>query len=448
MRQTNFHSINIKAKTRMLIFLLFLSIFIPNMFNIRLDGFNITFGRTGVIVIFLLCFFRDEGKKYAYHKLEIICMAVFGFWIAYGIFLMLLLQTTHKNAIKELINIFFGVLIIYSIIHLIGKSEERLDYTVDIIRKLIIICILVGVVEIITGKHFATSCFRDPNHIKSLMKIYGNVNFHQATGFQYGTNDFSTFLTFFFPVFLVKDKRKIYDYFAIGGMVLICAMNSSTLCILAIILGIVLYLLKVKRVKIRYIIGIVVLFIILDTTFVRLVPQYGDRFSVTMELRNHLYNYQMGAGSSFKRFWTYIEGIRIAVDTFLIGIGPANYTNYVISHSVRKVLLNPHNLWLEILIEYGVLIFMLYMILLITIFTKMGQIYKKYNIWNALLIQIMLIDYLIIGIEPSTFLSYWYQWILIALGISTVKIFERKKNEKRKEQGSVICPGKSFSGYK
>ncbi len=57
----------------------------------------------------------------------------------------------------------------------------------------------------------------------------------------------------------------------------------------------------------------------------------------------------------------------------------------------------------------------------------MNGIYKRDRIQKALLIQVMLINYIIVGIVPSTFISYLYQWILLALGIAAVKIYGVKK---------------------
>lgn len=416
-----------KVNTKLLLFLLLLSIFIPNLFNIRLIGMNLTFGRTVVIAIFLFCLCKDNGRIFFRHKLESITVIIFGCWLTYGTLLMLLTKSMHKAAAKELINIFFGVLIIYCMIRLIGDSREMLDCAVVFTEKLIMFCVLVGIYEIITGRHLAASIFCDLNHIKSLTEIYGNINFHQATGFQYGTNDFSAFLTFFFPIFLLKDRRGICDYLMIGGIAFICAVNSSTLCILTIILSIAFYLIKEKRVKARHIIGIVISFIVLYTVLTWVRARYGNTFSLTADLQNHLYNYQKGNGSSYKRFWTYVQSILIGIDTFFLGIGPANFSNYIISGSYRKVLLNPHNLWLEIFTEYGALIMVCYVTLLFVIYRKAGHIYKRYGIQKALLIQMMLMGYLIVGIVPSTFISYWYQWILVALGISAIKLYETKK---------------------
>lgn len=416
-----------KVNIKLQLFLLLLSIFMPNLFNVRLIGMNLTFGRTIVVATFFLCFCRDSGKILFRHKLETIVTIFFGFWLVYGASLMLLTESMHKEAMKELTNIFFGVLIIYCMIRLIDDSREMLHYTVNIIEKLIIICIFVGLFEIITGKHLDTSIFCDLNHMNLLIDIYGNVNSHQATGFQYGTNDFSAFLIFFFPIFLLKSKRKIHDYLMIGAIVFICAINSSTLCILTIILGMGFYLVNEGEIKAGHIIGGIISFIIVYAVLLWVKSRYGNTFSLTSDLQNHLHNYQMGGGSSYRRFWTYVESIVIGVNTYFMGIGPANFTNYITSGPVGKLLLNPHNLWLEIYTEYGILIAVIYVTLLFVLFKKAGHIYKKGSVREALLIQIMLMDYMIVGIVPSTFISYWYQWILIALGIVTIKIYEIKK---------------------
>ncbi len=417
-----------KANTRALqLWLLFLSIFMPNLFNIRLIGMNLTFGRTAVVVIFFLCLYRDGRKLVFRDKLEAACMAFFSCWVLYGILLMLLRGMIHKEAIKEITNIFMGAMMVYSILRLIGDSGEMLCCAVDILRKLAGICVVVGIFEILSGRHLETSCFCDSSYIRTISQIYGEVNFYQATGFQYGTNDFCSFLVFFFPVFLNHRKQKWFDYLMIGAIAVICAVNSATLCMLTLILGLSFYYFKKQKMKFRNILQILAVLMLLFAVQDWLQSVNGNVFSLTAELENHLNNYRAGGGSSYSRFWTYMESFAVAADSFFAGLGPANFTSYVIANPSKSMLLNPHNLWLEIFTEYGILILTLYVILLCTLFYKMNGIYKRDRIQKALLIQVMLINYIIVGIVPSTFISYLYQWILLALGIAAVKIYGVKK---------------------
>ncbi len=412
------------------LWILFLSIFMPNLFNIRLIGMNLTFGRTVLIVLLLLCLYREEGKIVFRNRLETVCMVFFCCWVLYGILLMALNGSVHKEGLKEITNIFMGAMTVYCTLRLIGESGEMLGYSIEILRKLVAVCILVGIFETISGEHLRSSCFNDPAYIYALTQRYGSVNMYQATGFQYGTNDFCSFLVFFFPVFLLKRKGKVFDYLMIGAIAVICAVNSSTLCLLTLILGTSYFFLKEKQIKPQNVFKILAILPVLYVAWKWLQYSYGNSFSLMADLKNHLDNYLARGGSSYSRFWTYIKSLALAADTYFVGLGPANFTAYVAANPAKEMLLNPHNLWLEIFTEYGIMILVFYVVFLSTLFCKAGDIYKKSGVQRVFLIRVMLIDYIIVGIVPSTFISYLYQWILLALGIAIVKIhgIKRRRN--------------------
>ncbi len=416
------------------IWLLFLSLFMPNFFNFRLIGMNITFGRTVLLIIFLLCLYRDWGKVIFQSRKEIVCMIFFFYWVTYGILLMML-KSIHKAAVKEVISIFQGAMTVYCIVSLIRNSEEMLDCTIECLRKLEVVCILVGLFEIITGKHLGSSCFCDPNYIHTLTKMYGSVNRYQATGFQYGTNDYCSFLIFFVPVFFLKRKGKILDYFMIGAVAVICAINSSTLCMLTLILGMFFFFIKKEKTKWQTLLQILAIIVVLCMGQ-GVFRYFSDNvFSLSADLKNHLNNYYAGGGSSYSRVWTYIGSFTIAKKTFFAGLGPANFTPYVTANPMKGMLLNPHNLWLEILTQYGIVIFGFYTILLGTFFYKSGKIFRESGAQEALLIQVMVIAYIIAGIVPSTFISYLYQWVLLGLGIEVTQIYKLRGEMSQKIYG-------------
>lgn len=414
------------AAKRIQLWLLLLSIFMPNLFNFRLIGINLTFGRTVLIFVFLLCLYRDGGKIIFQDKLETMCSAFFFCWILSGILLIAIWGSVHKAAVKELMHIILGLMTVYSIVSLIKDSEIILEDAIEILRELVMVCILVGFFEIISGNHLESSCFCDPNYINTLTQMYGNVNRYQATGFQYGTNDFCSFLVFFFPVFWLKRKQKILDYLMTGAIAGICAINSSTLCMLTLILGVLFFTLRKQRITKRSVLNVLIAFALLCLAYEMFQHFQNNVFSLQADLENHLSNYHAGGGSSYSRAQTYIESLIVIAEIFFVGLGPANYTLYVLANPEKGMLLNPHNFWLEILTEYGVAILGFYLIFLIVLFYKVRKIYQKSGEGKALLIQIMLIDYIIIGIVPSTFISYLYQWILLGLGIGVVRIYGMK----------------------
>ena len=117
----------------------------------------------------------------------------------------------------------------------------------------------------------------------------------------------------------------------------------------------------------------------------------------------------------------YKDSLQAAFDTFFIGTGSASFSNYFISHTSVSGLVNPHNLYLEVLVEYGLIIMISFAVgifkLIIVIRKKLLRNYDKSTRWRLISGCEMLVIYSIACLAPSSFLGYAWQWILITIGI-------------------------------
>lgn len=137
---------------------------------------------------------------------------------------------------------------------------------------------------------------------------------------------------------------------------------------------------------------------------------------------------KLGSGSLYNRLITNYNSIIIALKTYFLGLGPEGFTSYM-QNSNMDGLLNPHNLWLEILTQYGLLIFLVYVGLLTRNFYNLLRIYRS-NLDEVLLIPItMYIIYAIVSISSSNFLESIYQWLPLAFGYA-LEFYYKFKNER------------------
>lgn len=408
--------------------ILFAAIMIPSLFNIDVSGIHFTLYRVAVPLIMILCVGLQNGNISLETGMEKWYFVTFAFWIGYGIVLMFFRDRISAGAIKELAGLCFGAISIYCAVNLIGYSKERFFYAVGIIKILVAICIFLGLFEIISGVHLKSSIYSNPEFMKTQLERYGFVDTHMATGFQYNPNDYASFLTFLAPLYFIPTggKRRFWDWIMIGAIFFICAKNNATLCILA--LGVCFFYfifaagISLTRKHMLMIAGaaVAVVGIFLFRMNSRSISENG--YSLIFELKNHLHTYQLKQGSSYVRIMLYRDSLKAFADSGFLGIGPNSFSAYFTEHPSVSKLVDPHNYWLEILTQYGIFVFLLFICLLIQLFGKAKALYKKKHCMEGLVLATMFIDYMIIGLSPSSFLNYTYQWIVIALTLSLLKI--------------------------
>ena len=105
-------------------------------------------------------------------------------------------------------------------------------------------------------------------------------------------------------------------------------------------------------------------------------------------------------------------------DTFGLGYGPGNFEAYLNGLKESTDLLsNPHSLWVEILVQYGVFIFVAYLMFLLYIYIKLIKIYLQNKSETVLAVILMDTAFVFAVFSPSSFLEYPYQWIIIGISI-------------------------------
>lgn len=106
---------------------------------------------------------------------------------------------------------------------------------------------------------------------------------------------------------------------------------------------------------------------------------------------------------------------------FGVGAGNAEYwmENFALYDTFG--ILNPHNWWLEILINYGVFIFTGYLLFFLSLVRRLWQAYKTTDgadrmIAEALLLS--LVGFSIASISSSSIMAFTPQWLLFAFALA------------------------------
>ncbi len=419
---------------KIIIFLLVLSSLVPDIgIKVSTLGFNWTFYRTAVFVCILLYLQgpKNTGRvviRSSYRSWRMF-LAV---WLIYGISLMILSPYRNlHNGFVELLAVFNGAVCMYLLVSSVRK-ETDLEEIAGIIFYVCIVLTVFGIFEILTGFHLPTSYFNsaDAAHVTGRTKC--------ATGIFYNENDFSSFLTCFAPIVLYSKKRRILSAFCFIGIIYINHMNDANICILAMIVGAVFYFVFIRQYGRRnqhVVRCIIALGVAIAAVMIwKNIDYLSNNNTLLYVIRTQQLNAENAHGSLYIRLVMYIDSVRAAMDTRFLGIGPASFMNYFTAHPSASKLVDPHNMYFEVLVEYGLVIMVAFagcLFRLIIVFRK--KILRAYdkNIHRKLTVGCeMIVLYCIVCIAPSSFIGYAWQWVVITFGILLVGLPEKELSER------------------
>ncbi len=431
---------NISIKRIILCFVVFASL-IPNI-GIKLVtfGFTWTFYRFIIPLSLFICLSLRSTSKIKIRTQEHnnwIKMMVF--WLLYGILIMFISSyRDFHNGFIELLSLFNGIVYLYLVGRLINKPCE-LKSAMSTIYVVYLFMIVLGVFEIKSGMHLPMSEFLDKKSPANYLSLRG------ATGTFYGMNDYSAFLTTALPILFYNKKFRIINLIAAIGVIYIDYQNDANICIIAILFGLVFYVFFLKQYRFKNVLTLRIMFFILFCIVLFCVWLYNT-FPLMEVIKTQLNNFKKSEGSLWMRITIYIDSLKAAYNTFFIGVGPAAFMNYFIQHPSASGLINPHNMYLEILVEYGLVLFLLFVFSLFHIINKLCKIILNYNnkIERRVAVSIceMLIIYSIVCITSSSFIGYAWQWVIIGLGTICIKLTKTDKQSKQ-----IITENKLIMDY-
>lgn len=425
-----------------ILILLAVASLVPNM-GIRFStfGFHWTFYRLSIPVAILLFLIAKKGiVRITDHSDYFGWILLMIIWIAYGLLLLVCSPYVNKHdGLVELLAIIngFACMYIYFNCNVGLKEIDRIaGYTYTILNLFIIF----GIIEIHTGFHLPTSIFNDEKMADSLLT--SKISRYYATGAMYGENDFSSFLTCLLPIALYKKKWRVLSVFSFMGVMYINYVNDANICDIAIMAGFLFYLIflmendKARRHLIRFIFGGI--FLLLTYWIVINFDSLTNVVKLFKVIEAQIDNYKNGDGSLWFRIIIYRDSVIASLKTGFIGIGPAAFFNYFTIHPSISTLTNPHNLYLEILVQYGLGILTAFIVLIANMILRLRRLYirnrQKQDSGKYLAMTEMLIVYSLACIASSSFLGYAYQWFELAMIMIFISVSEGqwKQMHKRK----------------
>ena len=406
--------------THLCLYILILATIIPDIgIKISVHGFTWTFFRICIVAGLLILIMCDKGVLHIYQgTYSYAWIILMLFWLFYGAVLLVTSSYSDKhNGILELLSVFNGMLLIYALTS-VEITEEIQSRMCGLIIILLFLLLALAGFEILTGKHLWMSYFNDASN-QSVKEV---LQRHAATGIMYNVNDFSALITCMLPFCFYHGKRIVYCFCTILVFA-VNTINDATLCNLAIIFGGLLYFIilrgqNIKKAIIRIIVCVISLIGIALTGNI-LITLLSGRVNIIDRIILQINNARIGGGSLYRRFIMYKDLIAVARSSMFLGIGPASLTSYFTRFASKSRLVNPHCLLLEILSQYGILVFAGFVILLTGMLITAIKCYMETDDKNErsryFVAAELIIVYIMASFAPSSFIGYAYQWLIIAM---------------------------------
>lgn len=388
------------------------------LFNIPIGPIRLTPLRLVIFLIIGIILWKIiRTKDFRFLNYITYITGFLGVWVLYSI-ISILWSTNQGTAIKEVYYLVVFVLLVFSIVYLMRSIEVK---TIKISLWITSAGVLtISYIEYLTGRHLPTS--RYVIEAQSLSAIEVN----RATAFFYNDNDLGFFFVLMLPFVLIQmvHTNRLVRILSSGlafGIILLLQFNNARLALVAAAIQVLVFVVIKWRSKLKTIGKVLLIF--LPTLVAGIAYVFYRAFQNTTILEN----FSQGLGSEFIRLNLYLNALYTTFQSGFIGVGAGNYQETVspLFNTLGKV--DPHNWWLEILTNYGSIIFVGYVIFYIVITVQLLKIFyvsfKKDTF--ALALFLMMIGLGIGSIAPSSVFYFWPMWML--KGIAIGYLFREKQ---------------------
>ena len=420
------NKLNVELKIfYLMIFLSFLgsSISFVNIAGISLIPYRI-------LLILLIVFFIYER----YFSLSIYLKVkeyflFFIIWIVYSL-LFLNLSIDQVNGIRYISYLFIYFLLLICFVNYI-KNIQQIKTVFNIWILFLVITIVVAIWEINTGQHLSVSRYnKSPELIDNI-----------PTTFYTNPNDYATFLSISFPflLFFIGYSKKIYLklFFLLISFIIafLILFTGSRANIISISIAFILYFILSNR-KFRIKTFIVLAFIMLISAI-----YFQDIFNNMYVMLNtnlvSLFNpaERSADGSNIIRMNLIYNSIDFLSQTYGFGVGAGNAEAWMGKYAIydTRGITNPHNWWIEILVDYGLLIFVFYIIIYMRLVYQLFVVFLRSKDANqkeiAKVLLVSLLTFVFACISSSSVMAFMPQWILLIMSISFINITKLKKGQ-------------------
>lgn len=325
---------------------------------------------------------------------------------------------------------------LFTVISLIGFSLIHFDKEKDLE-------LLVYVFGAILFAFLGVSLFE--HHFRYNVGVGGSAIFFERgipNGFMANPNDLATFLTLYLPFLycLIKYGKNLWlKVIAIGGIpltlhIILLTRSRANLFSLVIMILAALYFLEpwknIKGFKFRWLIPVGV-FLAGCVIMISYSQEVWYFWAKERQLLINQFASLEGSSSVSIRLELLKQGFILLKEHYFLGVGAGNVEYHMAQFKdLTQGIVNMHNWWGEVLINYGVVLFGFYLYFFLKMLRELLGIYKQGSPTQKMLSEALLISfsgYILAVASSSTMAASSFMWILFAVAFSLINIDRAKR---------------------
>ncbi|SCJ97191.1 Lipid A core-O-antigen ligase and related enzymes [uncultured Eubacterium sp.] len=373
-----------------------------NHFSIRILGFNLSLVRCVLLVLigFALYNMSMYDWKIVYNKKSYNLYLLWSIWISWGI--ISIIWANDKNAWSQDIFLLIEGFLFYFVFLIFFKTSDDFKQAFKSMLVAMIFHNLIGYFEIFTGRYLFLE-----NQI--FLKFYDSTGIRHPISTMSNENDFACLMILSVTVcyiclhIFVEKRWKTISFFTLISSAGLIIIGESRGCILGLAVIIVFYIILQNNIKRKIIMNAVFVLVVISAYLV-----ISDNSFITSD--SSYFN-------DITRMNLIKNSIQGTIDSCGFGVGAGQSAHYMNSHNAiynTGGIISVHNWWFQILLEYGILFFLIYVYLYIDITYNLFKLYKKdYNSENEAISKGFLgflIVFIILSVVPSSLIGCEFMW--------------------------------------
>lgn len=347
----------------------------------------------------------------------------FLFWFFYAL-CSFLWAASLKLWLRNVVFLFIGITLIFGCIY---HFKTFRDLKFFIIIWIVALCCLnfIGFWEVTTGNHLITS-----NLLNKQYKVFAPTSvFHNQ-------NDYATFLTlsicFLLPLIenIKTLSHRICSIMLLASSLYLLVFTTSRSNIIAVVMVFISWFILFfhkYNLKVKFVISILL---------IPLMIIFINSFITSSTIQSLSHEITEGIGSGGVRINLIQNSFSFLANSFGLGVGAGNVEWYMQNKAIfdTKGILNVHNWWVELLTNYGIIIFFLYCCLYLYVTKKSFKISKKARSpWNKIFAESVFlgcIGFFLASCSSSSIIAFKPQWFFWGFSFSYLGILKQSPETK------------------
>jgi teichuronic acid biosynthesis protein TuaE len=423
--------------------------------NFTLTLFRIFFVLLGFSLFVRLVRERELGISYT-HSIQWVGR-FFLFWFIYGV-ISLTWAVSLPSGIRYLI--FLGMMSLLTLsFPAFVKTDQQYRKLMRILFAVFTFIVFVGVFESITLLHLPSS------------RAFGTSSADVTSVFT-NQNDLGTCITLTFPfltagLIMLKIERKqqwMLYFVAVYAIYVLLATGSRSNVLFALPVSMIVFVLALayavdkstwsKKFWVKSIFALVagvLIVIVMSSLFLSDAAREATRSKLTnmfgffQDIRKTPWQLDTGefgvirgstGESATVRKFLIINGLKFLHKSYYFGVGAGNVEVWMKgAPKVNKV--NMHNWWIEILVNFGILVFIIYLFFYLWLLYRLWKLVQPKKTpslhpwlrWGAVSSLASLMGYVLGAVSPSTAIHFTPMWISIGVALAVIQRSEREQTE-------------------